>query len=182
METDTVKRKEKKAHHGQNVRRARTFFGKNQDELAILLNTTIKGIHILEQEETIDDKTLVQIANIFQLPIEFFKKVQPDDMVEKYVLENNTFSPSMTNSDTASNNNHNLNDYIANNQENNNTYNYSIDPKYSKLCEDLSKVHEKVIKLVTKDLNFEITKNKMLESDLARVQKELDKLKSGKNL
>ena len=58
MEIDTAKRKEKKAHHGQNVRRARTFFGKNQEELAILLNTNIKAIHNLEQEETIDDKSL----------------------------------------------------------------------------------------------------------------------------
>ena len=176
MDTDTAKRKEKKPHHGHNFRRVRKFFDKNQDELAILLNTSSKAIHNLEQEETIDDKTLVQIANIFNLPVEFFNQVQPDDMVEKYVIENNTFSPTMTNSDTSSNNNQN--DYVANHQENN-TYNYGNDPKYSKLCEDLSRVHEKVIKMVSKDLSLETAKNKKLEAELVRLQKELDKLKSG---
>lgn len=178
METDTAKRKEKKPHHGHNFRRVRKFFDKNQDEMAILLNTTPKAIHNLEQEEIIDDKILVQIANIFNLPVEFFNQVQPDDMVEKYVLENNSFSQEMTNSDTSCNNNQN--DYVANN-EIHNTYNYGFDPKYTKLCEELSKMSERVFKMVSKDLNSETVKNKKLEKELARLQNELDKLKSGNN-
>ncbi len=175
MDIDTAKRKEKKPHHGRNIRRARVFFDKNQEELAMLLNTNQKAVYNLEQQEIVDDKILMQVANIFNLPVEFFKKVQPDDMQQKYVLEINTFSPSMTNGDTSSNNNQN--DFIANTQENN-TYNYGTDPKYSKLCEDLSKVHEKVIKMVTKDLNTETAKNKKLEAELARIHKELEKYKN----
>lgn len=176
METDTAKRKGKKPHHGHNFRRVRKFFDKNQDEMAILLNTTPKAIHNLEQEETIDDKTLVQIANIFNLPVEFFNQVQPDDMVEKYVLENNTFE--MTNNDTAS---QNIQNDFSSQKEINYINNYSTDPKYAKLCEELGKVHERVIKFITKDLNSETAKNKKLEKELVRLQNELDKLKSGNN-
>lgn len=174
MDIDTAKRKEKKPHHGRNIRRARVFFDKNQEELAMLLNTNQKAIYNLEQQEIVDDKILMQVANIFNLPVEFFKKVQPDDMQQKYNIENNTFD--MTNSDTATDNNQE-NDFSSH-KEIHNTYNYSADPKYSKLCEDLSKVHEKVIKMVTKDLNSETAKNKKLEAELARVQKELEKYKN----
>lgn len=174
MDIDTAKRKEKKPHHGRNIRRARVFFDKNQEELAMLLNTNQKAVYNLEQQEIVDDKILMQVANIFNLPVEFFKKVQPDDMQQKYVLENNTFD--MTNSDTATDNNQE-NDFSSN-KEIHNTYNYNADPKYSKLCEDLSKVHEKVIKMVTKDLNTETAKNKKLEAELARIHKELEEYKN----
>ncbi|WP_165043828.1 helix-turn-helix transcriptional regulator [Dysgonomonas sp. ZJ709] len=178
MDTETAKRKEKKTHHGHNIRCVRRLYDKNQDELAILLNTTQKAIHNLEQEEIIDDKILQQVANVFNLPVEVFKKIQPDDMLEKYVIEITTFSPSMTNGDTSSNNNQN--EYIANNQENY-TYNYGTDPKYIKLTEDLNRMSERVFKMVSKDLNFESAKNKKLEKEMEALRKELEKLKSGNN-
>ncbi|PXV67330.1 hypothetical protein CLV62_1031 [Dysgonomonas alginatilytica] len=167
MDIDTAKRKEKKPHHGRNIRRARVFFDKNQEELAMLLNTNQKAVYNLEQQEIVDDKILMQVANIFNLPVEFFKKVQPDDMVQKYVLENNTLTVGDNALDSF-----NLNGAI------NNTITITGDAKYIKLCEDLSKVHEKVIKIVTKDLNTETAKNKKLEAELARVQKELEKYKN----
>lgn len=169
MEPETHTMEKPEVHHGHNVKFARNLSGKSQDELAELLSSTQKAIYKLEQQKVIEESTLIQIANVLHFPIDFFKEAQPDNILAKYTFENITVTNTVGDDSPDNQNYTNLANVDINNE-----YHYSIDPKYAKLC-------DRLIGYISNDLKKEKASNKKLETELARLQNELNKLKSGNN-
>lgn len=161
-ETDTQEKPE--VHHGHNMKFARNISGLSQEQLAELLGSTQKAIYRLEQQKVIEENTLIQIANVLHFPIEFFKQAQPDHMLGKYSIENNTQTIGDNSVDSL-----NLNG--AMNGSSNNTFTIAGDAKCIQIC-------EKFVTYLSNDLKESKRINKNLEAELARVQKELERLKS----
>lgn len=66
----------KKIHHGRNVKRFREMFGLKQEALAIELGPdwSQKKVSRLEENETIDEDILQQVAKVFKVPVEAIKR------------------------------------------------------------------------------------------------------------
>lgn len=70
--TDTSK----KVHHGRNIKRFREMFGLKQEALAIELGPdwSQKKVSRLEENETIDEDVLQQVAAVLKVPVDAIKR------------------------------------------------------------------------------------------------------------
>ena len=64
-----------KVHHGRNIKRFREIFGLKQEALALELGDdwSQKKVSRLEENETVEDAVLEQIAKILKVPVEAIK-------------------------------------------------------------------------------------------------------------
>ncbi len=112
--------KKKNINQGRNVRLARNWKGVTQEALAFDLSLSQKQISEIEAKETIDDALLDKIAASLQVPTEFIKTFESDDMMKYYQVTENTFT------NTPAENSHEvITQGIV--EEQNNNYNYPID-------------------------------------------------------
>ena len=73
MNTDTVTLS--RVHQGRNVKRFRDILGVKQETLAEKLEMTQQAFSKLEQKEQIEEKTLIKIAEVLQIPVEAIKNM-----------------------------------------------------------------------------------------------------------
>jgi transcriptional regulator with XRE-family HTH domain len=68
-------RSARKIHHGRNIKRFREMFGLKQEALALELGDdwSQKKVSRLEENETVEDAVLEQVAEIFKIPVEAIK-------------------------------------------------------------------------------------------------------------
>ena len=79
----------KKVHHGRNVKRFREMLGLKQEALAIELGEdwSQKKVSRLEENEVIEDDTLLQVANVLRVPVEAIKQFDPETAINN--IQNN---------------------------------------------------------------------------------------------
>lgn len=94
MDTDTVIMP--KVHQGKNIKRFRDILGVKQDTLAEKLDMTQQAFSKLEQKEQIDEKILIKVAEVLQIPIEALKNMTDEAAVN---IVANTFT--QNNNDTS---------------------------------------------------------------------------------
>lgn len=82
--------KEKVIHEGRNVKRIREILGIKQDALAMELGLSQQAISALEQKEVIDEKILLDVANVLKVPVDAIRGFSEDAAVN-YI---NTFNDS----------------------------------------------------------------------------------------
>lgn len=70
-----------KPHHGRRVSRMRELLGIKQEVLAIKLGTTQQAISRLEQNETIDDERMDQIAKALGVTSDAIRNFDEEKMV-----------------------------------------------------------------------------------------------------
>ncbi len=72
---------EKTIHEGRNVKRLREILGVKQDTLANSLGITQQAVSLLEQKEKIDEKILVDVAKILNIPVSAIKNLTDETAV-----------------------------------------------------------------------------------------------------
>lgn len=68
----------KKRHHGYNSKRLREILGVKQEDLAERMGVSQQTVSRFEQTETLDDDTLIKIAEALKIPIEAIKNYSDD--------------------------------------------------------------------------------------------------------
>ncbi len=130
--------KKKNINQGRNIRLARNWKGVTQEALAFDLSLSQKQISEIEAKETIDDALLDKIAASLQVPSDFLKTFEMENIMNSYVLNNHeTYEMSQTNSENASGN-----DLVQQKVIENQTINYPVDDikdLYSKLLDEKDK-------------------------------------------
>jgi len=89
METETIH--QKKAHHGQNVKRLREILGIKQDVLATGLGLSQQTISRIESQEELDNDILDKIAKILQIQPDTIRNFDEDAAIN---IIHNTFNDS----------------------------------------------------------------------------------------
>lgn len=82
-----------KTHHGHNIKRLREMLGIKQDTLAVELDISQQYVSELEQKEVIEDKLLVRIAKVMDIPVDAIKNMN-EEATFNYI---NTFYDSSVN-------------------------------------------------------------------------------------
>ena len=90
-------------HHGRNIKLARNWKNITQEGLAELLNLKAGQGRIseLEMEETIDDKILDDIAKALDVPVDFLKNFQPDQVLKSFTQTENQIDISTSDNSSA---------------------------------------------------------------------------------
>src|SRR5690606_3155539 len=92
----TTKRK-RNSHQGHNVSKLRSFLGVKQESLAQDLKLTQQQVSQIEQQEKIDEETLIVIAEYLNIPLDLLKNFDEDAVIyniNHYNVHDNTFSDS----------------------------------------------------------------------------------------
>ncbi|MBK5214550.1 MAG: helix-turn-helix transcriptional regulator [Flavobacteriaceae bacterium] len=95
----TTKRKRNTSHMGHNVAKLRSFLGVKQESLAQDLKLTQQQVSQIEQQEKIDEETLIVIAEYLNIPVDLLKNFDEDAVIyniNHYNVHDNTFSDSST--------------------------------------------------------------------------------------
>jgi len=129
---EAVAEKRNKINHGHNIRITRTCQNITQEDLAFRTNLSQSKISALELEETIDDAILDNIAAALNVPVEFLKNFQPEEVIKSYTIAENTFTNTVAENSTGS-----ANQQIANEQENIINNNYPVN--------DLKDLYERLL-------------------------------------
>ena len=81
---------EQKVHQGRNLKRFREMLGIKQEALALELGDdwNQKKVSLLEQRDIIDDRTLEQIAEVMNIPVDAFRNF---DEQQAITIISNTF-------------------------------------------------------------------------------------------
>ncbi|WP_165022401.1 MULTISPECIES: helix-turn-helix domain-containing protein [unclassified Dysgonomonas] len=79
---------DKKAHHGQNVKRLREILGVKQEVLADELGISQQGISRLETKEELDEEILEKISSVLKVSVEAIKNYDEERAVN---IVSNTF-------------------------------------------------------------------------------------------
>lgn len=74
-------------HLGMNIKHIREILRIKQSALALKLNKSQQWISMLESKETIDKKTLQEVAAALEVPVTLIKNLSFDDFV--YNIQNN---------------------------------------------------------------------------------------------
>lgn len=80
---------EKTIHEGRNVKRIREILGIKQDALAMELGLSQQAVSALEQKEKIDEKILIDVAKVLNVPVEAIKNFNEEAALN---IINNTFN------------------------------------------------------------------------------------------
>ncbi len=80
---------EKTIHEGRNVKRIREILGIKQDALAMDLGLSQQAVSALEQKEKIDEKILVDVAKVLNVPVDAIKNFNEEAALN---IINNTFN------------------------------------------------------------------------------------------
>lgn len=78
---ETTMDRERKPHHGMNVKRLREHLQIKQEYLAVQMGLSQQAISNMEQRETIDAPTLEKISAILKVPIELIKNFDDEKTV-----------------------------------------------------------------------------------------------------
>ncbi|PXV67975.1 helix-turn-helix protein [Dysgonomonas alginatilytica] len=89
---ETVAKKRKKINHGRNLRIARTSMDITQEDLAFRVNMSQSKVSALELEEVIDDSVLDKFATALNVPVNFLKNFEPEEVINSYNVYENEFS------------------------------------------------------------------------------------------
>lgn len=89
MDTDTMMKP--RVHQGRNIKRFRDIMGVKQETLAFELNLTQQAVSKLEQKEEIEDETLNKVADVLKIPVEAFKNMTDEGVIN---IVANTFQDS----------------------------------------------------------------------------------------
>lgn len=89
-----------KVHQGKNIRRFRDILGVKQEMLATALDMTQQAFSKLEQKEKINEKTLMKVAEVLQIPVEAIKNLTDESAIN---IVANTFNSHDTSTQTAVN-------------------------------------------------------------------------------
>ncbi|NDW10505.1 helix-turn-helix domain-containing protein [Dysgonomonas sp. 520] len=81
--------KERRVHHGHNVRRVRETLGIKQEALAADIGMSQQSISVYEQKKVIEDETLEKIAKALGVAPDLIKNMEDDPLT--IIIENNTF-------------------------------------------------------------------------------------------
>jgi len=157
-----VAEKKNTIHQGKNVRFAREFKNLSQQNLADKLNKQQSEISKIENQETIDDELLEQIALALEISSDFLKKFDFEDTAKNY------FNNTTVNSE----NSHDL----VNNQG---TIYYPVDElaDFTEKFLNMQKEHyEKELTLVEKFHKKEVE----LEKENALLKQKIELLEKGK--
>ena len=86
---EAVAEKKKKVHHGRNIRIVRTSQNVTQEDLAFRLNLSQSKVSALELDEVIEDAVLDRFATALNVPVNFLKNFEPEEVINSYnVYEN----------------------------------------------------------------------------------------------
>ncbi len=80
---------EKTIHEGRNVKRIREILGIKQDALALELGLSQQAVSALEQKEKIDERILVDVAKVLNVPVDAIKNFNEEAALN---IINNTFN------------------------------------------------------------------------------------------
>jgi len=138
----------KNVHHGRNVRLGRNWKNITQEGLGLALNMPQARISDLEREETIADDILENIALALDVPFDFLKNFQPDEVLKSFTQIEPKIDISSNDESSALGQGEIIN-------QNQNTYNYPIDKvveMYDRLMkekdEQTARFEKQVIELV----------------------------------
>lgn len=95
--TTTTKKKKHVSHMGHNVSKLRSFLGVKQESLAQGLKLTQQQVSQIEQQEKIEEETLVVISEYLGVPVELIKNFDEEAVIyniNHYNVHDNTFSDS----------------------------------------------------------------------------------------
>ena len=93
----TTKRRRNNSHQGNNVAKLRSFLGVKQESLAQDLKLTQQQVSQIEQQEKIDEETLIVIAEYLNIRVDLLKNFDEDAVIyniNHYNVHDNTFSDS----------------------------------------------------------------------------------------
>lgn len=141
---EAVAEKKKKVHHGRNIRIVRTSQNVTQEDLAFRLNLSQSKVSALELDEVIEDAVLDKFATALNVPVNFLKNFEPEEVIKSFTVTDNTF-----NNTPSENSKEVITQGII--EEQNNTYTYPID-KVSELYERLLKEKDKQIDELKKEV------------------------------
>lgn len=155
MEIDT---KKKNIHQGRNLKLARNWKGISQEVLAYNLQLSQKQISEIETKEFINDELLSKISLALEVPLDFLKSFELDDIMKHYQVTDNTFT------NTSAENSKDVIIQGVVEEQNNHHYNYPIEDikeLYNKLLEE----KDKQIVIYKEQLNELKLRVQYLESD-----------------
>ncbi len=98
MDTEAEPISRKKIHEGRNIRHFRELRGIKQESFATELHMSQQNLSRIEQSDTLDDQTLVQIATALGINPETLRNFDPDAAIN---LINNIHDNQFDNSSTA---------------------------------------------------------------------------------
>lgn len=93
---DAVAEKKKKVHHGRNIRIVRTSQNVTQEDLAFRLNLSQSKVSALELDEVIEDAVLDKFATALNVPVNFLKNFEPEEVINSYNVYENEITMTQT--------------------------------------------------------------------------------------
>lgn len=88
--------KKKKVHHGRNIRIVRTSQNVTQEDLAFRLNLSQSKVSALELDEVIEDAVLDKFATALNVPVNFLKNFEPEEVINSYNVYENEITMTQT--------------------------------------------------------------------------------------
>lgn len=93
---EAVAEKKKKVHHGRNIRIVRTSQNVTQEDLAFRLNLSQSKVSALELDEVIEDAVLDKFAAALNVPVNFLKNFEPEEVINSYNVYENEITMTQT--------------------------------------------------------------------------------------
>ncbi|QIK53803.1 helix-turn-helix transcriptional regulator [Dysgonomonas sp. HDW5B] len=93
---EAVAEKKKKVHHGRNIRIVRTSQNVTQEDLAFRLNLSQSKVSALELDEVIEDAVLDKFATALNVPVNFLKNFEPEEVINSYNVYENEITMTQT--------------------------------------------------------------------------------------
>ncbi len=93
---EAVAEKKKKIHHGRNIRIVRTSQNVTQEDLAFRLNLSQSKVSALELDEVIEDAVLDKFATALNVPVNFLKNFEPEEVINSYNVYENEITMTQT--------------------------------------------------------------------------------------
>lgn len=93
---EAVAEKKKKVHHGRNIRIVRTSQNVTQEDLAFRLNLSQSKVSALELDEVIEDAVLDKFATALNVPVNFLKNFEPEEVINSYNVYDNEITMTQT--------------------------------------------------------------------------------------